>query len=150
MNRQERIKAAVELINSKEYNDTISHGELLAAMHETGITTAYRDAVHAAMRKCMDCGKMIESIHGFGYRVVNPDEYTEQSVKCIVSGARRIDRGVRILQHAPVREMSAAGLENYNRVSDRVRILQASVSGAKVEIQMLTAERKHPFAAIAK
>lgn len=146
MNRQDRINAIMDVVLSKEYGDMIPHAELCDAAHERVDSNAYRDAVHAAMKRCVNAGKMIESVRGFGYRVVDPDEYTRQSVKCIVSGARKIDRGTKILLHAPVQDMTQDGREAYNRVTDRMRILQAAVHGAQVEIRMLSASREHPLA----
>ena len=145
MNRQDRINAIMNVVLSKEYGDMISHTELCAAIHERVGSNTYRDAVRAAMKKCVNVGKMIESVHGYGYRVVDPDEYTSQSVKCIASGARKIDRGTKILLNAPVRDMSQDGRDTYNRVTDRMRILQAAVHGAQVEIRMLGSRREHPL-----
>lgn len=146
MTRQERIKAAVELVMSKNYGDTISHEELLAAMQEQGMSRTYRDAIQAAAKQCINGGKMIESIHSYGYRVVNPDDYTRQATRRLMAGARKIDSGAKILQYAPVKDMSVDGLETYTRVTDRMRILQASVAGAQVEIRMLDERRRHPLA----
>ena len=146
MNRKDKIKAAVDLVMSRNYGDVITHQEFIAVMHECGLTPTYRDAITAASKKCVDCGKMIESVHGIGYRVVNPDDYTGQSLKCIMSGAKKIDNGAKILSHAPVNQMSQAGLEAHNKVSDRMMILQASLAGAKVELRMLGTKRQHPLA----
>ena len=146
MKRKDKIKAAVELVMSKNYGDIITHREFIAVMREHGITSSYRDAITAAMRKCIDCGKMIENVHGVGYRVVMPDDYTGQSIRCISSGAKKIDNGAKILSHAPVQDMTQAGLEAHNKVADRMMILQASLAGANVEIRMLGEKRRHPLA----
>ena len=146
MNRKDKIKAAVELVMSRDYGNVILHQEFVAVMHEHGVTPSYRDAMQAAMKKCVDSGKMLENVHGIGYRVVNPDEYTHQSIKCIAAGAKKIDHGAKILAHAPVQDMTQAGLEAYNKVSDRMSILQASLAGAKVEMRMLGTKRRHPLA----
>lgn len=150
MTRKEKINAAVDLVVSRDYGDVITHQEFIAMMHESGITPSYRDAINAAAKKCIECGKMIESVHGKGYRVVAPDEYTDQSVRCVMSGAKKIDNGNKILLHAPVNDMTQPGLEAYNRVSDRMRVLQASLAGAKVEIKMLEKQRQHPLAIVGR
>lgn len=146
MNRKDKIKAAVDLVMSRNYGDVILHQEFAAVMHENGLTPVYRDVMQAASKKCVDSGRMIESVHKVGYRVVNPDDYTGQSIKCIASGAKKIDNGARILSHAPVCDMSLTGLEAYNKVNDRMSILRASLAGAKVEISMLGEKRRHPLA----
>ena len=150
MTRKEKINAAVDLVSSREYGNIITHQEFIAVMHESGITPSYRDAISVAAKKCIECGKMIESVHGVGYRVVSPDEYTGQSVRCVISGAKKIDDGNKILMYAPVNDMTQPGLESYNRVSDRMRVLQASLAGAKVEIKMLEKQRRHPLAIVDK
>lgn len=146
MNRQDRINAIMNVVLSKEYGDIIPHAELLASIQERKSSNTYRDAVHAAAKRCMNAGKMIESIRGVGYRVINPDDYTGQSAKCIMSGVRKIDKGTKILLNAPVQDMTQDGRELYNRVTDRMRILQAAMHGAQVEIRMLGAGRPHPLA----
>lgn len=145
MTRQEKIQTIVDLVMAKDYGETLSHVELVMAIREHGKTQSYWDAVSAAGKRCISGGKMIESVHGVGYRVVKPDDYTEQSIRYIASGAKRIDRGAKILDHAPVSDMSQAGLERYNLVSDRMRVLRASLAGARVEISMLNSGRKHPL-----
>lgn len=146
MNRQDRINTIVNLMLSKEYGDIISHNEILQAIHEQRPSNTYRDAVHAAVKKCVNAGKMVESVRSVGYRVVAPDEYVSQSTKCVMSGAKKIDYGTKILLHAPVRDMSPDGVQSYNHVTDRMRMLQAAVAGAKVEISMLGSGRQHPLA----
>ena len=146
MNRRDKINAAVNLVLSREYGDIITHQEFVAVMMERGVTSSYRDAISAAMKKCVECGKMIESVHGIGYRIVRPDDYTGQSLKYIASGAKKIDHGAKILSHAPVSAMSREGLEAHNKVSDRMVILQSSLAGARVEMRMLGEKRRHPLA----
>lgn len=145
MTRQEKITAIVDLICSRDYGDTITHMEMSAMIAEPIHSQKYRDIIGIANKRCAELGHMVLSVRGVGYQLVAPDNYTSQSVKRIVSGAKRIDSGVKILEHAPVSQMSQPGLEEYNRVSDRVRVLQASVAGAKVEIGMLANRRQHPL-----
>ena len=74
-----------------------------------------------------------------------PDEYTDQSVRNIGAGVKRIDKGVRILNNAPVKDMTQFGVQRYNSVVDKSRILQAATHGAKVEIKMLSSRRENPL-----
>ena len=145
MNKQDKIKALVEAFINESYGITIEHWKIAGIIHEQAGSPQYRQIVDRAKRELLDSGKMIASVHGVGYRVVNPDEYTDQSAKCVVSGARRIDKGVRILKNAPVKDMTQSGVQRYNTIADRMQILQAAVCGAKVEIKMLNAKREHPL-----
>lgn len=145
MNKQEKVKALVEVFANEEYGKTIEHFKIASIIEESVGTPKYRQIVDRAKRELLDSGKMIASVHGVGYRVVCPDEYTDQSARCVVSGSRRIDKGVRILDNAPVKDMTQMGVQRYNTVSDRMRIMQAAVHGAKVEIKMLSEKRQNPL-----
>lgn len=88
---------------------------------------------------------MIESIRKSGYQVVEPDKYTDVAAGQVNAGARRIDHGSKIMRVAPVKDMSQSGVESYNLVNDRLHILQAAMTGSKVEITMLSKKREHPM-----
>lgn len=145
MERQDKIQKIVEAFLAKEYGETIHHYEIAALVETNERSTEYRQLLRAAQKKLLDCGKMIENVRGVGYRVTDPDEYTKQSAKCVMSGARKINKGSKILQNAPTKDMSAAGLQTYNSISDRMKILQAAVAGARVEINMLSSKRQNPL-----
>ena len=146
LNNSEKVKALVEVFINEEYGKTVEHVQIAEIIGESVGAPKYRQIVDKAKRELLDSGKMIASVHGVGYRVIYPDEYTDQSARCAVIGARRIDKGVRILNNAPVKDMTQMGAQRYNMVCDRMRILQASIHGAKVEIKMLAEERRHPLA----
>ena len=145
MTKQEKAKALVEAIANEPYGTTFEHFKIAAIIGERYGTPRYQEIVTRSKKELLESGKMISSVHGVGYRIVYPDEYTDQSAKCVVSGARRIDKGVRILDSAPVKDMTQMGAQKYNTVSDRMRIMQAAVHGAKVEIKMLAAKRQNPL-----
>jgi hypothetical protein len=84
---------------------------------------------------------MIVNVRGIGYKVCYPDNYTGEGVRYMRMGARKIDRGAKILNHAPVNDMSQAAREAHNRVNDRMVRLQAAMAGASVEIHMLEASK---------
>lgn len=150
MERQDKIQKIVEAFLSKEYGATMHHYEIASLIETNEKSSEYRTIVRAASKKLLDCGRMIENVRGVGYRVTDPDEYTKQSAKCVISGARKINKGARIIQNAPVKDMSQEGLQAYNTVADRMRILQAAVAGAKVEINMLSNKRKNPLLAVSE
>ena len=150
LTKQEKVKALVEAFANEPYGTTLEHFKIAVIIGECYGTPKYQEIVTRAKKELLDSGKMIASVHGVGYRLVYPDEYTDQSARCVVSGARRIDKGVHILDSAPVKDMTQMGAQKYNTVADRMRIMQAAVHGAKVEIKMLTAKRKHPLLSATK
>ena len=145
MNKNEKIKALTEAFANAEYGTKLEHFKIADIICEEVGSPQYRQIVDRAKHNLLDSGKMVASVFGVGYRVVYPDEYVDQAARSVVSGARRIDKGVRILAHAPTKDMTQMGMQRYNTINDRVHILQAAVCGAKVEIKMLTEKRDNPL-----
>lgn len=150
MNKQEKVKALVEAFANENYGVTIEHYKIASIIDERQGSQKYREIVDKAKKELLDSGKMIANVFGVGYRVVPPDEYTDQSVRSIELGTKRIDTGMRILTNAPTKDMTQSGLQRYNSVADKSRILQAAMHGAKVEIKMLSSTRENPLASALK
>ena len=138
MQTNKKVENLVNYVMKKTYGDIIYHQEIAEVIGSQYGTYQYRSIVNSARKKLLEAGRMIDCIRKSGYKIVEPDNYTDSSVKEVVAGARRIDRGAKIMRHAPVNEMSQAGLESYNKVNDRLHILQAAIAGSKVEITMLS------------
>lgn len=145
MQTNKQVEKLVNYIMNKEYGDIIYHQEIASLLGMQYGSHQYRSTVNAAKKKLLEAGKMIDCVRKSGYKVLEPDNYTDSSVKEVVAGARRIDKGAKIMRHAPVKDMSSVGLESYNRVNDRLHILQAAIAGSKVEITMLSQKREHPL-----
>lgn len=150
MNKQEKAKALVEAFVNESYGTTIEHFKIAAIIGEPYGSKRYGEIVTRAKKELEDSGKMIVSVFSVGYRLAYPDEYVDQSVKRVKRGANQIDHGVRILDNAPVKDMTQDGAQRYNIVTDRMRITQAALHGAKVEIKMLAKKRQNPLLAAAK
>ena len=145
MTRQEKTKALVEMFADKSYGEVIDHFTIAAVIEERYGTLGYGYVVEAAKKELLDSGKMIRNVRKVGYQVVPPDDYTAESVRRITRGAKQIDKGVKVLENAPVKDMTQDGVQRYNTIRDRTCILQASIHGAKVEIKMLSAKRTNPL-----
>lgn len=144
---QEKVKKLIGYIMRKQYGDLIYHQEIAEQIGERTNSREYFAVVSAAKKRLEERGRMIASVRKTGYRVVEPDEYTGQCVRRVSAGKKKIDSGVKLMEYAPVDRMTPEGLDAYNRVNDRVRILQAAVAGAKVELRLLEGRRPHPLAA---
>ena len=145
LTKQEKVKALVELFISKSYGEMVEHYVIASTIHESYPSRNYSQIVSRAQKELRESGHMVTNVWKVGYQVVNPDDYTGESVRRIVRGVRQIDRGVQILENAPVKDMSQDGIQRYNTVRDRTCILQASMHGARVEIKMLNTKRKNPL-----
>lgn len=146
MDRTEKVKTIVEQFATMNYGESLTHKQIAEMVGIKSTDGEYRYLIHQAQKHLLDHGKMVESVRGVGYRIISPDDYTVASTRCVTNGVRRINKGANILAHAPVNDMTADGIQAYNHVRDRMTILQAAVTGAKVEINMLSRKREHPLA----
>jgi len=146
----DKVKKLVGYIMEKGYGDIVYHQEIAEQIGEQMNTSRYFSTVNAAKKELLESGRMVRSIRRTGYQVVVPDEYTAHSVRQVVAGAKKIDNGVNIMRHATVRDMTFEGMLTYNRVNDRLQIIQASITGAKVELSMLGTRRPHPLSQAGK
>ena len=147
MNRQEAIDSLVKAVEERNYDDILDFKEIGYIIHQEYGTHAYSDILQAARKRLELAGHMIVNVRGVGYKVLQPDDYTKEGVKRVRQGARRIDRGAKVLNHAPVNDMSQEVREAHNRVNDRMVRLQAAMAGASVEIHMLSATKNPLLAA---
>ena len=145
MTKNEKVKALVDLFINEKYGATIDHFKIADVIDERRGSFQYRSIVDRAKKELLDSGKMIANVYKVGYRVVDPDEYVRQSARSVAIGTRAVDRGFHILENAPVKDMTQEGVRQYNVVTDRVRITQAALHGAKVEIKMLSEKRENPL-----
>lgn len=141
MNRQEAIDALVKAVNERNYGDILDFKEIGYIIQQKYGTHAYSDILQAARKRLELSGHMILNVRGIGYKVCMPDDYTQEGVKRVRQGAKRIDRGTKVLNHAPINDMSTAAREAHNRVNDRMVRLQAAMAGASVEIHMLSSNK---------
>lgn len=148
MDRKDKIKALVDKVSSMNRGDVITYEEIAQVIEDSHGSTTYNDVVQAAKKHLVTDGNLLENVRGVGYKLTNPDDYTYQGVKLVKAGARRIDRGVKVMRYAPVNEMSGIAREAHNRVYDRMMNLQAAMAGASVEIKMMEKQREHPLLAM--
>jgi hypothetical protein len=137
MNRQESIDSLVKAVSERNYGDILDFKEIGYIIHQEYGTHAYNDILQAAKKRLELAGHMIVNVRGVGYKVLQPDDYTQEGVKRVRQGAKRIDRGTKVLNHAPVNDMTQPARDAHNRVNDRMVRLQAAMAGATVEIHML-------------
>lgn len=144
MNRQDAINNLVNAVKERDYGTVLNFDEIGGIINEKYGTYRYGDILQAARKRLVEAGHMIVNIKGIGYKVCPPDNYTGEGVRHMRLGAKKIDRGTKIINHAPVAEMSPEARAAHNRVADRMVTLQAALAGASVEIHMLETN-KHPL-----
>lgn len=144
MGRKEAIDNLVEAVEARGYGEVLNFDEIGGIINQKYGSTTYSDILQAARKRLIAAGHMIVNVRGIGYKVCDPDNYTGEGVRYMRQGAQKIDRGAKIISHAPVNDMSPAAREAHNRVNDRMISLQAAMAGASVEIHMLES-RKNPL-----
>lgn len=133
-----------EYISSKGYGDIIHYQEIETVTGERRKSPKYYNAISKAKKLLEDSGKMIVSIEGGDYRVIYPGDYSKEYTSEIKKAHNRLKHGQRILDGAPVKDMSEDELQTYNHVRDFNTRLFASFSGSVTEVKRLTG-KKHPL-----
>lgn len=147
---KKKSEVLVEAISALQYGDIIKH-DAIAELIETPYKSAkYNSIITQAKKKLLkEHGIVIENIRGDGYRLINPDDFTQASLRHYKRGFREMQKGSDTLEYAPVKNMTQEGRDTYRRVYDRSVTLQAALNGAKVELKTL-GEKRHPFLAAIK
>jgi len=141
VNKKEKWELLFEYIIKMDYATTILHSEIEEVIKESQNTPKYYSIIGKTKKKLLEASKTIKSLAGQGYSIVNPDEYTDISLKHIKSGFNKIDKGYQVLQYAPVNEMSKEGLEAFRHVSDRAKTLHAMIAGGCTELKLLNKKK---------
>lgn len=142
---RKKSEILAEKISELSYGDVITHQQISVLIEEDYPSNKYTTTIAKAKKILLKkYNKTIENIVGDGYRVVEPDNFVDQSLKHYKRGFVEMGKGYEMLEHAPTKDMTEEGLTTYRRVHDRAVILAASMKGVSVELKTL-GEKKHPF-----
>ena len=145
IDNKRKSEILVEALESLHYGDVILHKDISKLIGESYPSQRYNACLSKTKKLLLNkTGKVLESIRGDGYRVVEPDNYVDHSLRHIRRGFNEFQKGSDTLKHAPIKDMTEEGRESYRRVNDRMTILHASLKGAVVELKTL-GEKNHPF-----
>lgn len=137
INKKQKWELLYDYIIGLNYDDTVLHTEISRIIKEDFGSPKYYSIINKTKKKLLEAGKTIKSVQGQGYTIVNPDDYTDLSLKHIKSGFKQIDKGYKVLQYAPVSYMSKEGLQRHRHVADRAMAFQAMVAGGCTELKLL-------------
>lgn len=142
---KKKCEILAERINSLSYEDIISHKQIATLIKEEYPSARYFSTIQKTKKILLKkFNKIIENISGDGYRVVEPDDFVEKSLKCYKRGFNSMKKGSDILVNSPTKDMTQEGREAHRRVTDRVIVLNASIMGARVELKELS-KKSHPM-----
>ena len=143
---RKKSEILAEELSKMSYGDFIPHGQIASIIEELYGSNKYSTTIAKARKILLKkYNKAIQNIVGDGYRVVNPDDFVQQSLKHYKRGFNEMGKAHDTLTYAPVQDMTPEGRDTYRRVYDRAVKLQAAMKGASVELKTLS-KKKHPYA----
>lgn len=143
-NKKQKIQELLaEMISKYDYGTIVNHEWISRVINIPYGTNKYKAIIGKTKQILIKkYSKVLESIKGVGYRIILPDEYTDNTLGHYNRGFKELQRGYEVMENAPIAEMSSEGLEIHRRVYDRSTMLLASIQGAKAELRVLSKRRK--------
>lgn len=142
---KKKSEVLAEEIAKLDYGTVILHSQIATIIQESYGTHKYNTVIQSAKKLLLKkYGKVIHCIKGNGYRIIQPDDYTDHALKEYKRGFKSIQKGTDTLTYAPVKDMTEEGKTTYRAVYDRANRLNAAMIGAKAELKALNT-KKHPF-----
>ena len=145
LNNKRKSEILAEKIQTLHYGDIITHEQIANSIEEFYPSNKYTTIIAKTRKILQKNGIFLENIIGDGYRIVEPDNVVNQSLKHYKRGFNEMQKGYDTLAYAPTKDMTPEGRDTYRRVHDRAITLTAAMKGASVELKTL-GERKHPMA----
>ena len=146
LNNQKKSEVLAQKINELGYGNFISHEQIASMIEELYPSSRYSTEIAKAKKILLKkYNKTLENVVGDGYRVINPDDFVQQSLKHYKRGFNEMKKGFDTLEYAPTKDMTKEGRDTYRRVHDRAITLEAAMKGTAVELRTLS-QKKHPFA----
>lgn len=144
LNNKRKSEILAEKIQTLHYGDIITHEQIANSIDESYPSNKYTTIIAKTRKILQKNGIFLENIIGDGYRVVEPDNVVNQSLKHYKRGFNEMQKGYDTLAYAPTKDMTPEGRNTYRRVHDRAITLTAAMKGASVELKTL-GEKKHPM-----
>lgn len=145
LNNQRKSEVLSEEIEKLNYGDIVRHEQIATIIGEEYPSNKYTSTIAKAKKLLLKKGICLENIPGDGYRILEPDNFVNQSLKHYKRGFNEMKKGHDTLEYAPTKNMTPEGREVYRRVHDRAVTLTAAMKGASVELKTL-GQKNHPMA----
>lgn len=136
-------EALADHISPKEYGSVVHYQDIEECTGEKRGTSRFNNTVKKAKKVLEKRGKMIRYIGGGDYIILHPGDYVTAYAREVRIANNHIKNGGKILEHAPVNDMTQSELSAYNRVNDFHMKLSAAMAGSKVEIHKLADRSGH-------
>lgn len=138
-------QALADYIAGFDYGTVIHYQDIERIVKEKYRTQRYYNFIQKAKKILEKQGKMIKSLGSGDYQILYPGDYSKAYSREVRCAKNRIKHGGRILNGAPVNDMSTDELQTHNRVRDFHAALEARMYGEFVTVKRLTDKSNHPF-----
>jgi hypothetical protein len=145
LNNKKKSEILADKIKELNYGDIIFHNQIAEIIDEKYPSNKYTSTIAKARKILLKNGICLENVVGDGYRVVEPDNFVDHSLKHYKRGFNEMQKGYDTLTYAPTKDMTPEGRETYRRVNDRAVTLAAAMKGVSVELKTL-GQKRHPMA----
>lgn len=145
LNNYKKSEVLADEISKLQYGTILTHQQITSIIDEEYPSNKYRSEISKAKKILLKRGIVLESISGDGYRIVEPDNFVNHSLKHYKRGFNEMQKGYDILDNAPTENMSQEGLSTFRRMYDRAISLASSMKGVSVELKTLSEKKKHPM-----
>jgi hypothetical protein len=145
LNNKKKSEVLAEKIKELKYGDFISHEQISLIINEEYPSNKYTTTIAKTRKILLKSSVCLENIVGDGYRIIEPDNFVQHSLKHYKRGFNEIQKGYDTLEYAPTKDMTPEGRNTYRRVHDRAITLTAAMKGASVELKIL-GQKRHPMA----
>lgn len=139
------VEDLVDFMSTYEYGTVFEHNAISNMLDVPKNSTKYRTSIAKLKKLMLEKGKMLESLRGVGYKIVNPSDYAGKAINQYKLGFNRLTKGEKILNYTPVNDLSDEDRKVYNAVTDGAVRLNASLAGGIVELNRLNKSKSHPF-----
>lgn len=122
-------RVIVDLFRALDYGQSLAHRVVCEATSLRAESTEYYRHISQARRVLLrDHGIEVESEPGKGYRRVEPGRYGERSKRDLRLGGKRIRRGRKVLEVAPVHLMTPEQVKEIEHATQRLNLLVAQMT----------------------
>lgn len=92
------------------------------------VNSQYSYQVQKANKKLTELSLRLEPIQGFGYRIIEDNQYVDSMRKAYNMGVRNIEKAKFIADSADIKNLSGKDLKEFNDVYDKIVDTQAYIS----------------------
>ena len=112
LDNKKKSEILAEKIKELHYGDIISHEQISKIISEEYPSNKYTTTIAKTRKILLKESVCLENIIGDGYRIVEPDNFVEQSLKHYKRGVNEMQKGYETLEYAPTKDMTPEGIRN--------------------------------------